>query len=121
MNKMGRPRKCRMIDSPPRFSGFKPGGSKSSETESIFLSIDEFEAIRLADYENMSHDEGSLSMGISRPVFTRLLESAHKKIADVITNGKELIIEGGNVQFRRKCHRCRIGTESCEDCDKQKL
>ncbi len=45
-------------------------------------------------------------MGISRPTFTRLIEQARKKIADAIINCKELIIEGGNIHFRKNLFRC---------------
>ncbi len=73
----------------------------------VVLTIDEYEAIRLADYENLTHEEAAKKMNISRPTFTRLLESAHSKISDAIINGKAIRIEGGDFNFLGKRYQCR--------------
>ncbi len=73
------------------------------------LTIDEYEAIRLADFENKKHEEAAGLMSISRPTFSRLLESAHAKISDAIVNGKAIKIEGGDFRFigsRFECRKC---------------
>jgi len=56
------------------------------------LSLDEFEAIRLADYEGLYHEEAAGRMNISRATFGRILDGARSKVADVIINGKALKI-----------------------------
>ena len=63
------------------------------------VTVDEYEAIRLADYEQLYQEEAAGKMNISRQTFGRIIEAAHKKIADVLMNGKALKIEGGKVSF----------------------
>ncbi|MHB1335583.1 MAG: DUF134 domain-containing protein [Candidatus Humimicrobiaceae bacterium] len=75
----------------------------------VCVTVDEYEAVRLADYEKLKHGEAAKKMNISRPTFTRLLESAHNKISDAIVNGKAVRIEGGDFNFlgnRYQCRRC---------------
>ena len=62
-------------------------------TTLIVLKPDEVEALRLADLEDLYQEEAAASMGISRQTFGRILERAHKKVADAILNGKALKIE----------------------------
>jgi predicted DNA-binding protein (UPF0251 family) len=76
---------------------FKPRGIPISQLEEVVLSLDEYEAIRLADYEQLYQEEAAARMNISRQTFGRIIEAAHKKIADVLINGKALKIAGGAV------------------------
>ena len=103
---MPRPKKERIVFKPPLFSQFKPIGVTASSLGKIQLSIDEYEAFRLADYEGLSQEEAAREMEISRPTFTRLIEKSRKKIADFIIQGKFLTIEGGNIHFRNNVIRC---------------
>ena len=96
---MPRPKCCRHICGVPDKNYFKPRGIPASLLEEIVLSLDEFEAIRLADYEQLYQEEAASRMNISRQTFGRIIEAAHKKIADVLMNGKALKIEGGEVAF----------------------
>jgi len=88
---------------------FKPRGIPTVELEEIILTLDEFEAIRLADYEQLYQEEAAERMNISRQTFGRIIEAAHKKIADVLLNGKALKIEGGEVAINetRPCGRAK--------------
>ncbi len=104
---MPRPQSNRIIHEPPLFSEFKPLGIKGQDLEQILLTLDEFEAFRLADQLGLSHAEAAEEMEISRSTFTRLIEKSRKKIADFIIQGKLLTIEGGNVHFRRNIIRCQ--------------
>ena len=81
--------------------------------EEINLAMDEFEAIRLADLNGLYQEEAAKKMKISRPTFTRLIESAHKKIAEAIVKAKALKIEGGVYKMSgiRKCKRLDQGKE----------
>src|SRR6185503_15782762 len=97
-----RPKKTRHIKCLPEESCFSPRGKSSKGAECICLSIDEFEAIRLADLEELTHAKAAKIMKISRPTFTRILSSAHKKIADGFVNGKTMNIEGGCCQIGKK-------------------
>ncbi len=71
---------------------FKPCGVRNSTLEQIVLEEDEFEAIRLIDYEGLYQQECAQKMGISRTTFSRTIEGARKKIADALLNGKSIII-----------------------------
>jgi len=104
---MPRPKKERVVYQPPLYAEFKPQGVQRRELESLFLELDEFEAIRLADYEGMDHNEAALEMEISRSTFTRLIESARKKMSQFLIEGKHLRIEGGNIHFHGNVIRCR--------------
>ena len=103
---MPRPKKSRLVNEPPIFTEFKPVGIGGRFIDTITLTIDEYEALRLADFEGMSHEQAAEEMNISRPTFTRLLDSAHQKIAQMLVQGKRLVIEGGNVDFRFSIVRC---------------
>jgi len=61
--------------------------------------VDELEAIRLADLHGLYQEDAAKQMNVSRQTLGRILESAHKKIADTLVNGKALLIEGGPVEF----------------------
>ncbi len=63
------------------------------ELEEISLSLDELEAIRLADYEGQYHEDAARGMGISRATFGRIVNEARHKIAEALTLGKALRIE----------------------------
>ncbi|NPA68461.1 MAG: DUF134 domain-containing protein [Chlorobi bacterium] len=129
---MPRPQKKRKVNTPPLFTDFKPSGISARNLEEIVLSLDEFEALRLADFIGMSQEEAASEMEISRPTFTRLIETARKKSADFFINGKRLILEGGNIHFRKniiKCEACghafhtglHAEIENCPHCGSSKL
>jgi len=73
-----------------------------SKLEGVYLSIDEFEAVRLACLEGMKQEKAAKLMKISRPTFSRIITSAHKKIADALVNIKAIRIEGGCCQIIKK-------------------
>ncbi len=104
---MPRPQNNRIVHEPPLFSEFKPLGIKGQDLQQILLTLDEFEAFRLADQLEFSHAEAAEEMDISRSTFTRLINQARKKIAEFIIQGKLLTIEGGNVHFKNNIVRCQ--------------
>lgn len=86
--------KChRFIESNPKTTYFKPKGIPMNFLEEINLEMDEFEAIRLRNYEGLYQEKAAEKMKISRQTFGRILESANKKIADAMINGKAIRIE----------------------------
>ncbi|MGV8058493.1 MAG: DUF134 domain-containing protein [Smithellaceae bacterium] len=109
---MPRPKCCRHVCDVPHKNYFKPRGIPASELEEVVLNLDEYEAIRLADFEELYQGKAALQMNISRQTFGRIIESAHKKIADVLINGKALKIEGGKVSVGEKKH------PECPQCHK---
>lgn len=104
---MPAPCRKRRIQQPPQFRNFKPCGIPAKFLQSVILSVDEFEALRLADYSNLDHARSAQQMDISRPTFSRLIEKARHKVARAIIDGQELVIEGGPVVFKNTLHLCR--------------
>ena len=95
---MPRPQNYRKIGWLPTCRFFKPQGIPLSTLETIILTDDELEAVRLADHEGLYQQDAADRMHVSRQTFGRIIDSAHKKIADALVNGKALCIEGGNVK-----------------------
>jgi predicted DNA-binding protein (UPF0251 family) len=90
---MSRPKKERCINCSPSSSCFKPKGIPLYQLKEVILNLDEFEAIRLADYEGLYHEKAAEQMNISRSTFGRIIDNARSKVADTIINGKALQIE----------------------------
>ncbi len=107
---MSRPKYCRNVAGIPDKNYFKPRGIPSFLLEEVVLTLDEFEAIRLADFETLYQEQAAAMMGISRQTFGRIIEGAHRKIADVLINGKALKIEGGEVSIEEMKHL------TCQKC-----
>jgi len=97
---MPRPRIDRKIEFQPNITYFKPAGIRMTELDEVILTFDETEAIRLNEIKRIGQKKSAKKMGISQPTFHRLLESARKKIADALINGKAIKIEGGNFKMQ---------------------
>jgi predicted DNA-binding protein (UPF0251 family) len=103
---MPRPFCPRRIAGRPAAPIFKPVGVPCRGLDEIVMTLDEFEAVRLADVDGLYQEQAAEQLGVSRPTFGRILESAHRKTADVLLHGKSLRIEGGPVEIgRRSCCR----------------
>ena len=100
-----RPKKTRWVKCMPRERCFKPLCKSLSKSESIYLSLDEFEAMRLSCLEELHQVDAAKKMKVSRPTFTRIETSAHKKIADALVNIKVIRIEGGCCKIARRTKR----------------
>lgn len=94
---MPRPQRCRRICQEPEYNRFSSEGI--TKEQPVRLSIDEFEVIRLVDYEKKTHEQCAVQMDISRTTVTEIYESARYKIADCLMNGKDLLISGGNYRL----------------------
>ena len=103
---MPRPKSRRLIYNPPLYRGFKPLGVKGRDLSDLEMSLDEFEALRLADYEGLSQEDAALEMAISRSTFSRLIESARRKSSQFLIQGRRLLIGGGPVHFKKNLFRC---------------
>ena len=118
---MSRPKCCRQIGDMPGKTCFQPEGATPSSFEVVLLTLDEYEAIRLADLGGLYQEQAASRMKISRQTFGRIIDVAHRKIADVLVNGKVLKIEGGSVSMKAekpvRCPRCRRAFSP--DCNKQ--
>lgn len=129
---MPRPQFNRIVYEPPLYSQFKPMGVRGQDVKQIVLSLDEFEAFRLADQLGYSHAQAADEMEISRSTFSRLIEKARKKIADFIILGGVLTIGGGSVHFRINILQCRDcghmfkvkfehDVSDCPECHSEKI
>lgn len=92
-NKMPRPCKRRRVRGRPNSSYFKPAGIPINTLDEAQLSMDEFEAIRLIDFQEIPQEQAAEKMQISQPTLSRILKSARKKISDALINGKAIRIE----------------------------
>jgi len=93
--------------SPPGFSGFKPYGTNVEQNGYIELLYEEYEALKLADYNLMNHLEASKIMGISRATFARIYETARRKMAQALVESKEIKTVYGNAWLDKNWYRCK--------------
>lgn len=120
---MVRPKQSKRVGFNPEVVFFKPRGIPKSELEQVVLRVEEFESLRLKDYQNLDQNECAEKMDISQPTFHRLISSARKKVAEALTLGKALKIEGGNFIYdknRKVCKKCKREFNSKEkkkSCD----
>ena len=113
---MPRKVKCRKVCHYPQTLEFLPQNN-NAEQEPIVLTVDEYEAIRLIDRRGMSQEQCAAFMQIARTTVQRIYETARKKLADFVVEGRTLRIEGGDFQL---CNGSSTGC-GCVDCFKQKL
>ena len=103
---MPRPFCHRRISGRPAAPVFKPAGIPTVLLDEVVMTLDEFEALRLADLERLYHEGAAEQMHVSRPTFSRIIDSAHTKIADALVHGKAIRIEGGPVDAQPGPRRC---------------
>jgi len=101
-----RSKQFRKVVSPPVLKGFKPIGVPFSDVAGVSLLYEEYEALRLADYSGLKQEEAARLMNISRPTFTRIYSSCLQKLARAFTEGRSIVIEGGDVEFDKQWYRC---------------
>lgn len=128
---IARPRKCRRVAFIPENKHFVPLEMEKGFTEEILLKIEEVEAIRLKDLENLSQEECAEKMEVSRQTFQNIIGSAREKVARALVEGRPITIQGGNYELKlnqhwcRKCHRKFNNSEEKEKfclykCDRKK-
>jgi predicted DNA-binding protein (UPF0251 family) len=110
---MPRPVQCRRVCLKPGCTYFKPAGIPTSTLKEIVVAVDELEALRLADVEGLYHEKAAEQMGVSRRTFGRIIDSARKKVAQALTQGMALRIEGGVIEMTEQ------RTFKCRDCEQE--
>ena len=90
-----RPKKTRWVKYEPGERCFRPQCKPLRELEGVTMTLDEFEAIRLSHLEKLDQEKVAKMMKVHRSTISRILDSAHKKIADALVNIKAIRIEGG--------------------------
>lgn len=98
---MPRPKSPRKVGFLPEITYFKPRGVTLAHLGEVGLSVDELEAIRLADFQGTEQTKAAQKMKISQSTFQRILTEAHKKIAQALVTGKAIKVEGGEVLMPR--------------------
>lgn len=105
---MSRPIKGRSVCTLPRVNRFGPLGPEEIQGR-IIMSVDEYETLRLIDYEGFIQEECAQRMGVSRTTVQGIYTRARKKLADALVHGKALIIEGGEYELCDGLRGCGRG------------
>ncbi len=125
-----RPRREREIGGKPTSRIFAPVDCPYEDLSPVMLSLDEYEAIRLADLEGMYHQQAAEEMNVSRQTFGRILKEARRKIASHIVECRRLVIKGGDVILKKQTRRCKScgriwesseNDTSCPDCESKEI
>ncbi|MHC6178871.1 DUF134 domain-containing protein [Clostridium sp. JNZ X4-2] len=106
---MSRPTKFRKVEFFPEDTYFVPSGKPKCEISEIVLKVEELEAMRLKDIEELNQEECAKKMLVSRQTFQNIIDSARKKIAVALTEGNAIRIAGGNYTTnycKFKCFHC---------------
>lgn len=92
---MPRPSKCRRVCCLPQNSGFVPNNNKCRK-ETIIITVDEYEAVRLIDYRGFTQEECGKYMNVARTTVQQIYDNARRKIAAALVEGRAINISGGN-------------------------
>lgn len=104
-----RPVKPRKIAFVPQNTHFIPVNKPKCELKVMNLKLEELEAMRLKDIEKLNQEECAEKMNVSRQTFQLIIDKARKKVAQALTEGMAISIEGGNYTFN-------ICKYECSDC-----
>lgn len=111
---MARPMKKRKVCGLPKNTQFGPLENCKNKEKFINLSIDEYETIRLIDFEQLNQEECAGQMNIARTTVQGIYSDARKKIAEAIVDGKTLLIDGGYYKIcNGEGNKCRM--KSCKN------
>jgi len=105
---MARRRNLRRVVAPPGFKGYRPYGHSRHQQGAVELYYEEYEAIKLADYDSLNHLEASKIMGISRATFARIYSQARQKIALALVESREITTVFGYAFFDKSWYQCPV-------------
>ncbi len=103
---MPRTKALRNLDELPVVKGFRPLWIRPDYQKAVTLLLEEYESLRLIDYENMTHERVAEKMNVSRPTVTRIYEQARKKLAKALAEGRSFFIEGGDIKLPGAHYLC---------------
>jgi len=128
---MPRKKRNRRIQVPPVIKGMSVFGVRGRKSNEVTLRLEEYEAIRLLDYQNLTQEQAAVHMNVSRPTLTRIYEEARNKVATAFVEGRDLIFRGGDIYFDKnwyKCNGCQASfsdysadTKNCPVCNSEDL
>jgi len=99
-SKRGRPKKPRNIQNEPVIRQFSPRGRRG-RPDHVDLAIDEYEALRLADFIGLSQKDAATSMKISQQTYSRVLKRARRGLAEGLILGKIINIKESPKKTRK--------------------
>ncbi len=97
----------------PKVTSFGPLAEPIRRRETVIMTVDEYETIRLMDLEGMNQEETAEKMDIARTSAQRVYHEAKRKLADALVNGKVLVIEGGIYRLCTGENHCH-GKRGCQ-------
>lgn len=112
---MPRKKRNRRIQVPPVIKGMSVYGIRGRKSNEVILHLEEYEAIRLLDYQNLTQEEAAVYMDVSRPTLTRIYEEARNKVATAFVEGRDLIFRGGDIYFDKNWYKCKSCQASFSD------
>ena len=112
---MPRKKRSRRIQVPPVIKGMSVSGVRGRKSNEIILHLEEYEAIRLLDYQNLTQEEAAVFMDVSRPTLTRIYEEARNKVATAFIEGRDLLFRGGDFYFEKNWYKCNACQASFSD------
>ncbi|MDD5292705.1 MAG: DUF134 domain-containing protein [Candidatus Izemoplasmatales bacterium] len=115
---MPRPKLLRRVCFLPEYNSFASQEIKSEQLETIIMTVEEFESIRLIDMDDFDQEKAAIALGVSRGTLQRIYHEAKKKVAEMLICGKKLVIKEGHYRlcshpehWHRK--RCSLSPDSC--------
>lgn len=112
---MPRKKRNRRIQVPPVIKGMSVYGVRGRKSNEVILHLEEYEVIRLLDYENLTQEQAAVFMDVSRPTLTRIYEEARNKVAAAFVEGRDLIFKGGDIYFEKNWYKCNVCHASFSD------
>jgi len=107
---MPRAKTLRTLQELPVVKGFRPLWMRANYRSAVVMPLEEYEVIRLVDYEEQTHEQAAVLMGVSRPTLTRIYEQARRNLATALVEGRSFLIEGGEVSISGVHYYC----EACQ-------
>jgi uncharacterized protein len=115
---MPRRKRNRRIQFPPVIKGMSVYGVRGRKSNEVILRLEEYEAIRLLDYQNLTQEQAAVHMDVSRPTLTRIYEEARNKVATAFVEGRDILFRGGDIYFDEnwyKCNECQASFNSYQE------
>ena len=112
---MPRRKRNRRIQVPPVIKGMSVYGVRGRKSNEVILHLEEYEAIRLLDYQNLTQEQAAVHMDVSRPTLTRIYEEARNKVATAFVEGRDIIFKGGDIYFDENWYKCNSCQASFND------
>lgn len=114
-NLMSRPKRLRRVCFLPEYTSFGVTEPEQNDVETLIMSIEEYESIRLIDLDGFDQEKAALTLDVSRGTLQRIYHKAKRKVAEMLVCGKPLVIQDGNI---RLCdHPEHQSRKRCEDPD----